>query len=356
MRNSSRLFYHSILACVLCSSFSVYGNDTPHLGWRVEVEPFLGLATDTLLTNSIFAVKVADPAIQGDSRILYHLDSDNDWGARLAFGYDFKNCPDSSYGWSLEYTFLNENNSRHITNNARSSAGRPVLAPAEFIDITDESSARFSNANTKFSQQYDTLDLVAEKKYFLCNCSIIKLFGGIRYFHYREELKNNYKFVGDINGVNVHNIYDVNFENQQDTIGPRVGADIFYHIINGFGITGQIATSLLYGKSQSEFHNSYSLTPDSDLGPATQLTSSNHLDDSAQVIPAVSGKVALAYQACFRSGYSIAIEGGYRGDWYFNAINDVAYQQLLAGDDINSNSNYQDLKLSGPYLSVTLRI
>lgn len=326
---------------------------SPHFGWFVEVEPFYAKATDTLLTPSIYAVKVADPAILGDHKQEYHLDLENSWGGRIALGYDFPYCSNSNYGLSVAYTFFDNDNSADVTNNNRNSAGLPVLAPAEFIDITDEASARFSIARSKLDQCYTTFDVLAHKNIVLCNGPLIKTFAGVRYFYLREHLHDYYEFRGDITGVRVENIYDVNVKNETRTIGPHIGAEIFYPVLNGFGVTGQLAGSLLYGQSNSEFHNAYHLSAGSALGDPVQLTSSNENDDAAHVVPAMSGKVGVVYQACLHHCSSLSIEVGYRGDKYFNAVNNVAYQQLLAGDDINSNSNYHDFDLSGPYFSVT---
>lgn len=326
---------------------------TPRCGWYVDIEPFYAKATDTLLTNSIFAVKVADPAILGDYKKQYFLNLENSWGGRLALGYDFRCCGNACDGLSIEYTFFNHRNDKFINNDNRDSTGKPVLAPAEFIDITDESSARFSSAHSSLSQNYDTFDLLTHRRIFLRNCSVINAIGGIRYLHLQERLNDNYNFMGFIGATRVQNTYHVHFKNNLNAIGPNIGSQVYYYLGCGFGLTWQVSGSLLYGESYSEFKNSYILTPASDLGPETILTSSNHHDDACHIVPALSGKVAIAYQARLRNCSYMTFELGYRGDKYFNAANDVAYQQLLAGDDINSNSNYHDFDLSGPYFSVT---
>lgn len=342
------------LLCVSSGiALEVQASNCCNTKWHLELEPFYAKVTDTLLSNAIFAVKTFDPAIFGDFKQLYHLDEENDWGGRIALGYDFYNCNNRGCGLSIEYTWLHQNNSNHIANNARTVAGLPVLAPAEFIDITDESSARFNTADSRLKQDYDTVDLLADKRWSFCNCyNYLRFFGGIRYFHLKEELHNHYEFNGDIESVTVHNLYRVNVDNEVNTAGPEVGASVFYHLAQGFGLTGQLATSLLYGESKSKFNNFHQLTPASVLGDVTQLTSTNHLDDTAHFIPSLSGKVGVAYQAEFCNGYSLKIEAGYRGDQYFHAANDVAYQQLLAGDDINSNCNYQNIYIAGPYLTL----
>lgn len=325
-------------------------------GWSFELEPFYAKATDDLLTESLYAVKVADPAIQGDHRELYHRAFENDWGGRLAVGYTLPSCSNSNYGFSLAYTFFDNQDNRHIHNDNRNSAGRPVLAPAEFIDITEEGNARFSDVKSNLATNYSTIDLLAEKNIAFCQGSKLKFFGGFRYFHLNEDLHNHYEFVGDIETVRVTNVYDVRFENHLDTIGPEIGARGFYHLGSCFGLVGQLSGALLYGQANSEFNNEYHLAPTSALGDTTNLTSSTHLDDSAHFVPALSGKVAISYQGSFELCRSFTLEAGYRGDKYFNAANDTAYQQLLAGDDINSKCNYQNFSIAGPFLSLTVRV
>jgi hypothetical protein len=343
-----------LLSTVSLSTVTVQAEERIHSGFFFEVEPFYGKATDTLLTNSIFALKTPDAAIIGDFKEEYHQNVRGKGGIDLAVGYDFRCTPDSSYGVYLEYTSLDQRNTRTIINNSLSSKQLPVLTSAEFIDITDEAGAKFSNVKTRFTQDYQTLDLNADKRYFFCQGSNIKIFSGIRYFYLREQLHNNYSFVGNLQGVNVSNLYQVHFKNKLNTVGPQVGGKIFYQFAGNFGITGQLAGSLLYGQSRSEFHNFYSRSPASALGPITSLRSANHLDNVSHLVPALSGKIGLAYQAYFNCTSALAVEVGYRGDEYFNAANDVAYQQLLAGDDINSNSNYQNFNVSGPYLNISL--
>lgn len=351
----------SLKYIVLPATFFLAINGSVSANWPcyrgyIEIEPFYAKATDSLLSNSIFAVKVADPGILGDFKQEYPLDIDKSLGARIAVGYTFPNCGRKVYGLSLEYTFLNTDNDSNLQNNDRNIADKPVLAPAEFIDITDEAAARFSSASSKFDQHFATLDLLAHR-FCRMNCySRVNVFAGIRYFHLNEHLHNHYNFADFIEDVFVTNIYDVNFKNETDQIGPHVGAALTYPVYCGLSLTGQITGSLLYGESHSRFNNFYSLSPDSTLGETTLLSSFNHHENSAHFTPALSGKVGLSYQTCFNRCSTWVFEVGYRGERFFNAINDVAFQQLLTGDDVNSNSNYQDFDLSGPYAAVTVKL
>lgn len=322
-------------------------------GWYLQVEPFYAKITDNLLTNSIFAVKVADPAIQGDFKEEYHKEAESQWAGYLELGYDFPSCTCNTYGIAIGYEFINLDHTSRIANDARNEAGLPVLAPAEFIDITDEATAKFSKAQSTFEQNLHTIDLLAKKHYYLANCSQLTMFGGIEYFQFKEDLKNQYDFHGDIEEVTVTNLYTIHFENRLNTIGPHLGAALVYPFGCGFGLTGQLAGSLLYGESKSSFHNFHHLSPDSVLGETTELSSFNHNDYTAHFVPVLSGKVGVNYQLKLRC-VSLLLEAGYKGDRYYQAANDVAYQQLLAGDDINSTCNYQDVTVAGPYFSVTL--
>lgn len=338
------------LLCVSSSSLAFF----PRCGWYAEVEPFYVTVTDTLLTNSIYAVKVADPTILGDFKKQYFLNLDHDWGARIAFGYDMHCCPNYCDGLSVEYTTFDQTNRASVHNDNRTTAGLPVLAPAEFIDITDESSARFSDASSSLSQKFCTFDLLFHRILAMSHCLTVKTTAGVRYFALKEQLRNHYNFAGFIGPTFVNNIYNVNFKNELHSVGPQIGTKMNFYVANGFGISGELTGSLLYGESFSEFHNTYNLSPGTTpLGPATSLSSFNEHDDTGHVIPAVSAKIALTYQYFLPHCSYVNVELGYRGDRYFNAANDVAFQQLLGGDDFNSKSNYQDFDLTGPFLSVS---
>ncbi len=324
-----------------------------HGGWYVKLEPFYADITDRLLTNSIFAIKVPDPAIQGDFKEQYHRDQRGDWGGYIELGFDFPNCYCSRYGVALGYEFLDLNNRTTVTNDSRTVAGLPVLAPAEFIDITDEAGAKFSHAQTHFKQEFDKINLLAKRYFYLPCCNTVTVFGGLQYFHLKENLNNHYEFHGDIEDVTVTNLYNVHFDNKLDTAGPHLGARWDYLFYKRLGVNIEVAGSLLYGESSSSFHNTYHLAPDSTLGETTNLSSLNHNENTVQFVPAIFGKIGIDYQLRCRCA-TLVLEAGYKGEHYFNAVNDVAYQQLLAGDDINSNCNYQDISIVGPYFSVTL--
>lgn len=333
---------------------SAYYQSPSHCGWYGGIEGIYAKATDTLLTNSLFAVKVADPKILGDFKEEYHREPENSWGGSIFLGYDLPSCKKTYYGLLINYTFFHQHDTDFIKNDARDASDKPVIASAEFIDITDESGAKFSDARSKISYDFDTVDLLATKNKLLCN-SHLQVFTGIKYFHLREFLKNNYHFSGDIKDVSdIKNDYHVNFSNKSSGVGPELGGQASYFICNGLSLSAHLAGSLLFSESFSQFQNRYLLTPSSTLGDETNLTSKNSHKDTGRVIPALMGKVGIGYQARLRNCSYLEIEAGYRGEKYFHAADDVAYQQLLAGDDINSNSNYQDFDLSGPYVSITI--
>lgn len=346
----------AVLGSLMLAMSSVKANSfNPNCyGWYFDIEPFYARLTDSLLTNSIVAVKVADPEIQGDFKQLYHLDLRGAWAYRFAVGYDLPAHDLNSYGASLEYTLYNHSDFATIINDSRNHTGLPVLAPAEFIDITDEASARFSQVHAKLRTRYETADLLAHKNIALNPCLKIKLIAGFRYLHLKEKLNNRYEFSGSIEDIpRVINQYQVAFDNDLNAIGPQIGTAVSYRLFDNFAIRGQIAGAFLYGEANSQFNNHYHLAPSSTLGEATTLSSSNHIEDTAHALPALSGKIGISYCLPLRCCSTMLFEAGYRGEKYFKAIHDVAYQQLLAGDDINSSSNYQDFVVSGPYLSVS---
>lgn len=356
-------------------------------GWYVSAEPFYERVTDTLFSRLSYSdTSFFDTSVTGNR--LGHLElsdrynsisQDDKWGFRVAVGYDFPSCnPCNNYGASLEYTHFNAENSNNtdasfVFNNTTGifsgSIITPLISPL-FNAISSSNSGidviGFTEANASFRTNYDTVDLLAHKNIFLRNCSTAQFFVGARYLHLKEEYRTNFEFPGFVGtfddvAFSIPSAEDhLRFNNKFDGIGPRIGANAFYNIAGGFGVTGELAGELLFGQVHSDFSENLSVaatTSEFDIfsTPAVSDEFRNDQHDTNIVVPGLSGKVGLAFRTSFCNCTTLSIELGYRGDKYFGVADNAAFTESL-NNTVNTikDAKFHDVSFTGPYLSVTV--
>lgn len=171
-------------------------------------------------------------------------------------------------------------------------------------------------------------------------------------------------------------------------IGPRFGVDASYHLGGGFGVIGNIATSLLIGRTHdtscetvntagtvslvgtaaggstatiavdgvpltSTLVNSAVLA--FDPATLTQVFSFSY-DHENRVVPNIDAKLGLdwTYQFCNCSRTKLTIEAGWMVSHYFNAV-DRLTSLAAFGPDL-SNRRAADVSFDGPYLNVQVNL
>lgn len=333
-----------------------------HGGWYVEVEPFWARAKDSLLTTLPFAETNINefeftPTGTFSSRDnrAHTFDSDYEWGYRVAVGYDFPSCTCCTYGFSLEYTYHKAEDDRHIGPFVNSDGAPALFSFFSFFgpDTT--------NADANYDFKYYAIDLLGHRTSTICNCVDLQFFAGARYVRLKED-HHRHLFVPDElvddafdTGSDVSDFFS-DHKTRFDGVGPRVGFNVFYQFAHGFGLVTEAAGNLVFGCSDSEYSESISeffSLGDDDVG-VFEGTHHNKVDRHANVVPGLSGKVALAYRATFRNCSSLAIEAGYRGDKYFGIADHSTIVFPDAFDEgFNKDGVYHDYDLSGPYISIS---
>lgn len=173
-----------------------------------------------------------------------------------------------------------------------------------------------------------------------------------------------------------------------DGIGPRFGFDVAYHFGGGFGLVGNLSTSLLVGEIDNTFADrvvtdgvftllgapvpATGITlgfpvglPAALIDPAVGVATpfgvdsgdlSFHHPDHTRVVPNIDAKIGLdwTYQFCNCSRTKLTIEAGYLVSHYFNAIDRTTAVEAL-NPEVSPNHTL-DLSFDGPYVSVQVAL
>ncbi|ASQ44687.1 Lpg1974 family pore-forming outer membrane protein [Legionella clemsonensis] len=235
---------------------------------------------------------------------LREIDEDWDWGYRLEGSYHFNTGNDITMTW-VHF----DNESDHY-----GYAGfTPFTGPLPFALSLD---TRFDQVNLVMGQHVD-MGLVKNARFY----------GGLQYARIRRDMDYTYT---PLPATGFFQERDADFNG----VGPVVGIDYSYDLINGFSITANGAASLLYGSSR--YNDSFILVP-------ANLVAVDIYASKKSIVPSLEAKLGLNYAHEMAQG-TFNIEGGYQVINYFDALHAL---------DLNCNClQNSDFGLYGPYLGV----
>jgi hypothetical protein len=147
--------------------------------------------------------------------------------------------------------------------------------------------------------------------------------------------------------------------------GPQLGGDFTYKIVRGFDFAGSFRGTLFVGS----FHNKTDYSTQSNalatLGDPDPNFQSTHVDRKKGVVPAIEGRLGLAYEFLFGCHYMFKLEAGYQAQIYVNAIRSIDMGSEVALNDIGSEGSMDtgvyartfqrtvsDFGLAGPYATL----
>lgn len=184
------------------------------------------------------------------------------------------------------------------------------------------------------------------------------LFAGVSYAYIKQTLTSKYSSPGDTYTRSIRT------PSRFSGVGPQVGLNFSYRIVEGFHLAGNAMASLFVGSMKN--HTIYeSVSPL--LGPLGITPPNRQKTKTArktQVVPGLEGKLGLAYSYSFLKHYMVSIEAGYEAQIYFNAI-----QATDMGSEVPLNTvqaptvgvyartfqeNLSNFALAGPYATVNL--
>ncbi len=346
-----------LLASAVASASTISDQARRHGGAYFQVEAFDARVGDTLLSSLPFAHTLDITGVLPSTVLsdFHYFKNDNDWGWHLAAGYDYPSCTCCNYGFSLEFTWFRSDDDKHLAGFINED-GEPVLVP-----VTSFFGFGATDVNASFDTRYHAIDLLGHQNRTFCNCVDVQFFAGARYVNFKENYDTHFFTPDDLAddvlaaGSTVSD-YFAHHRAKFDGLGPRVGFNVDYNVYCGFGLFTELAGNLVFGRSDSDWHDAIETTDLVD-GVATLISTGENFNKSHKngfAVPGLSGKVALTYRTAFCNCSSLSVELGYRGDKYFGIANHSSLVRFGAvAANYIKDGNYHDFDVSGPYVAVT---
>lgn len=186
---------------------------------------------------------------------------------------------------------------------------------------------------TKLKNKFDQINLVLGQHTDIGAWQKIRFYGGVQYAKFRVDANNNFMVIPAalrlrmVSGVNQYR--DTDYYG----VGPVMGVDYSYNLANGFSLTGNTATSLLY--SISRYNSGYVVLP-----TGAVLLAFHHSQEA--VVPSLEAKLGLKYAQEWPNGM-LNLEAGYQTINYFSVLQT---RRFVAFIPHQNNSNFS---LYGPY-------
>jgi hypothetical protein len=250
---------------------------------------------------------------------------------------------------------------------------------------------RHARAHTEF--RLDAVDLDFGQ-YVNVGCNLrFRFFGGLRYARIEHRLNATFEgrhdhekddgalgipMVGtDLNNVAVDFDVDgdirehVHQRSEFNGIGPRLGVNAGYHVGGGFGVVGELSTSLLVGREKHHIHDRFEeelkfeakalhestlFDLDTEYRDNNEWERNLNFNHRTRVVPNIDAKLGIdyTYQFCNCSHTKLTIEAG----WYVSEYFDSAERSSSAAIDHPEFRPRRTLDTSfqGPYVGVQVTI
>ncbi len=184
----------------------------------------------------------------------------------------------------------------------------------------------------------------------------LNLFAGVAAMHLKKTLKSGFS---NASGTVARSITT---PTSYWGVGPQLGLDFTYSFCENFGIVGEGKTALFVGNMKD--HTNYSsIAPEaSELGIPQPNKQSTKVHSRTQVVPALEGKIGLAYSFCAFC-IPMEFEAGYEVRYYINAL-----QSVDIGSEVNTppvtpdtigvfartfHRTLSNFALAGPYVALS---
>ncbi|KTC84625.1 MULTISPECIES: Lpg1974 family pore-forming outer membrane protein [Legionella] len=168
----------------------------------------------------------------------------------------------------------------------------------------------FEPYRLRLQNKFDQVNLLVGQQVDMSAWKKMRFYGGFQFAKIRLDQTRQFLAVPPalrLQSVsNLQQIRNADFEG----VGPVIGMDYSYNLINGFSVTGNAATSLIYGVNR--YVTAYI------AGPAGVVNAVDK-DSLRIVVPSIEAKVGLKYTHEWIQG-TLNLEGGVQGINYFNAL------------------------------------
>lgn len=291
----------------------------------------------------IFIPDFTDP---GFHRTVRSVNPDYEWGLTASASYLLPGT-----GSDLVFTFASFSRTT-FDDSSHLADGNELVAMLTDFDATQFTVPGVTSnvsANAKAHFNYQTYDLTLGQ-HLLVGCKThFRIYGGVRYINLNQRLNANYFHELSIFGVgSSEELFLTSQRTNFKGIGPRLGIYSCYELGCGFGIVGDLATSLLIGESDSHFSQFATFLD------GTTATIRFNNPDVDKIVANLTGRLGLAYIHPLNAYISYKIEAGYLVEHYY----DTVYRYSAASTTLLGHATDQcfDTSFDGPYISVVVKI
>lgn len=265
-----------------------------------------------------------------------------EWGYSANVGYMF---PGTATEIRLTYTRLNTDESRDFF---RDDSTEVINIAGGDLDTVSD-----THLNSRVSFDYHALDLELAQSIQM-GCSFkVRYFGGVRYADLDHDFDISF-FQGDSPFL-INRINEVISRQSSEYwgVGPRFGAEGSYAFGCGFGMIGQIATSLLVGEIDSRHAEETNFTLQTLV---LDETSRAHYPNEIRVVPNIDAHLGFDYRYhfCNYSRTTLSVEAGYQVIHYFNTVERFASNQI--DEPVWRGRQVLDTTFDGPYVGVQVKV
>lgn len=305
----------------------------------------LGLSGDFLkpdANNLVYAVHTKPLPLPDPNWTQEAIDTNYHPTFAVDFLYTFASQIDQV---KLNWLYLSSSDSA----SASATGSDSVAPPYAFGPLAQQ--LRGSAADSKVRFKVNDVNFIYDHVFNIIDHLQLTPFVGIDTAYLKQDITSN--FTGT-SGGNPYSITSYN-DSKYFGAGPRIGLDLTYYFLHGFGITSEMATSLLVGSMVTNTHfDSFGAgnTTPGYTGLANDL-------DQTRIVTQLEAKLGLTYLKSFHSK-DMLIEAGYAFSTYLNGINQVVPTALVPAAFNNgviaietSQQQQSSLDLSGPYLKMT---
>ena len=258
-----------------------------------------------------------------------NINPNYNWGYFLAFGYMISKHYDIQASWQQFNS--NQSDSTLVTGGADTDMYTSNLTEiAVPVGVIDE-------ASTTETLKTQAFDATLGQYHNITKMLNVRPFAGVKY------AQVNSKTVNDYTGTSIDLPRSEEYNSQYWGVGPEVGLDAEYKIVQHFGVVGHLAAAFLVGD----------LTTSTDYAAAAGggfASVDYDGEKNNRVVPELDAKLGLNWTSLYaHESFGLGIEGGYQVAYYFDVVDQV---QLTDG---GPEHQYSDIGIMGPYLNLSAR-
>lgn len=336
-----------------------------------------------------------DSGIPREEEGLYHsLNPDSRWNFQLTVGYIF---PCSGNDLTFNYISYDQWTNDSVTTDPFTALILPTLSnewpvtgsvtiDSLFLDIDP---TLFITANPNLITARTTInlnvfDLNYGQSFNLGSQTRIKYYIGLRYANLENEINviNNFSQVNttpieivsptsDL-GIIVNTSADftetVDQKSYFNGLGPQLGVDAHYYLCWGFGLVGNLSTSLLIGEINSSLNETLTTKTKATVvgteidGIPIGTTFSDFDAKSSdfrhpherRIVPNIDSRIGIDYTYQYCNHTKLNIELGYRVSHYFDSVDRLSEVGVDHPD--RSTRHTLDTNFEGIYLGIQVKI